>query len=48
MHLSHALELGELCKDDPDSGLHLLVRVLLDSASLAGERAQIEKAIAVF
>src|SRR5208337_1418159 len=33
MHLSHALELGELCKDDPDGGLHLLVRVLLDSVA---------------
>src|SRR5271166_2813978 len=33
MHLSHALELGDLCKDDPDGGLHLLVRVLLDSVA---------------
>src|SRR5271157_5369494 len=33
MHLSHALKLGELCKDDPDGGLHLLIRVLLDSVA---------------
>src|SRR5271166_2874251 len=33
MHLSHALKLGELCKDDPDGGLHLMVRVLLDSVA---------------
>jgi ABC-2 type transport system ATP-binding protein len=37
MHLSHALQLGELGKDQPDGVLHPLIRVLLDPGAEAGQ-----------
>src|SRR5271166_2071531 len=52
MHLSHALKLGELRKDNPDGIPHLLVRVLLDPVAsglhVAGGDTKEQRAAARF
>ena len=52
MHLSHALKLGELGKDQPEGLLHPLVRILLDliapSPHIAGRDTEKQRTTARF